>query len=521
MIRRRIVRYLPFVLLCGLVAGAATYVVARKNVTYSADATIAVSPNDAALQLIQGSTATTASDPATYVESQLPYLQSEAVIKRAQSLIRAGLHHNLGSVSASADQTGVTLTVVGKSKNRKVAAATANDVLRAYELNGNAANQRLIRSAIASLTRQIDSIRLSLQSLDAEDTRSATSEARAASSRYSQAYSQRQNLIAQAGVSQAGYASIETATAASAVPSSTRKLGALGFVLGVVVAGLLCVLREQLLGVIRGSRDLAGLVPSTPVSVLPRVNRRLRGSVLEGSIPDSGLGEALRRLRVSLRLEGGDSRAILVASADPGEGRSFVASTLATSWAQAGQQVLLVGGDTRRPELGTFVGRPEAQPGFTNLLQSARNGSSTDDLRRELIETADATRCQGLAFLSTGTILDAPMNLLETPRLREVIEIARSAWDVVVFDSAPLLKYSDAALLADQVDVVVLLAAIDRTRKTRLRSALQALNSVGATKVFLVINRDSRSSGTFAVPGSGVEANPGYETTTHQLRDPV
>lgn len=139
-------------------------------------------------------------------------------------------------------------------------------------------------------------------------------------------------------------------------------------------------------------------------------------------------------------------RAVLVSSALPGEGKSFVASNLAEVLSRhSGRTALLIDGDLRRPQLHKIFGAP-AGPGLTDYLQ----GSLCES---DVIQKGNS---DGLFFLPCGTESPNSSELLGSPKMKKLLQWAKEEFSWVVIDSPPVVLVSDAARVAEFCDGVVL-----------------------------------------------------------------
>lgn len=202
-------------------------------------------------------------------------------------------------------------------------------------------------------------------------------------------------------------------------------------------------------------------------------------SLLHSDAP-APLIEAVRALRTSVLATATGQRCLtlLVASAGEGEGKTFVATSLAAALAQAQRRVLLIDSDMRRPRLHRVFDQ-DLQPGLSNLL--AGTASLRDVLRTSAVP--------GLTVITAGTpSLHAP-ELLGSARFVELLAILREHYGCVVVDSPPALSVTDATIEAAHVDGVVLVVGSGTTRARAARLAAEELQRAGGTVIGAVLNR--------------------------------
>jgi non-specific protein-tyrosine kinase len=229
--------------------------------------------------------------------------------------------------------------------------------------------------------------------------------------------------------------------------------------------------------------------------------------------PQSPSAEAYRGLRASLRFLSVDKAlgVLQFTSAVQGEGKSTTAANLAVVMARAGQRVVLLDCDLRRPRLHQFFNLPN-DVGFTDLL-----------LGHLALESA-AQKVAGednLSVITSGPIPPDPSELLSSQKAHEFIEQLRATADLVIIDSPPVLAVSDPLVLAGLVDGVVLVASVGKSDKRFIGRAIEQLQLVEARVVGTVLNRlGSRGSDSYGY-GYGYGYRSEYKSasaTTQPLR---
>jgi capsular exopolysaccharide synthesis family protein len=192
------------------------------------------------------------------------------------------------------------------------------------------------------------------------------------------------------------------------------------------------------------------------------------------------VAEAYRVLRTNLIFTSADAggRALVVTSANPGEGKTTTVANLAAALAHNGAKVLAVDADLRRPTLHQHFGLQKT-PGLSDLLVGKASAS-------QAIQT---TRINGLQLLGCGYQPPNPAELLGSPMMKQVVEALRSHYEWILIDSPPLLAMADTAVLASVVEGVVLVLAADSTPKPTVVRALDQIQSVGGRVVGVILNR--------------------------------
>ncbi len=195
--------------------------------------------------------------------------------------------------------------------------------------------------------------------------------------------------------------------------------------------------------------------------------------------PTSGLTEAARAIRTNIVFMSPDNphKTLLITSAVPSEGKTTVACAIATTMAQAGQRVVLVDCDLRRPRLHS-VFRRRNNFGVTSALLDR---SVQDDIVFE-------TEVPNLWLAPTGPIPPNPAELLHSEAFRGVLDRLKERFDRVIIDSPPIIAVTDATVLSTLVDGVVVVVRASTTTKDLVRRALKSLRDVGSQLVGIVLN---------------------------------
>jgi capsular exopolysaccharide synthesis family protein len=218
-----------------------------------------------------------------------------------------------------------------------------------------------------------------------------------------------------------------------------------------------------------------GLIPSISAKVLANGQSPL----MNRGVPP-GFAEAMRTLRTNVlfssAVDGGKS--LVITSTGPGEGKTLVATNLAIAFAQAGQRVLIIDADMRRPRVNEVLSLPQ-EPGLSNVLVGSVRAS----------EAIKATGINGLWILASGRTPPNPPELLGSQRFRELLETLRDHFDWVIVDTPPVMAVSDAALIAHNATGVVYVVGAEMTSRFAAQSGLEQLENSRAHIVGAVLNR--------------------------------
>lgn len=187
---------------------------------------------------------------------------------------------------------------------------------------------------------------------------------------------------------------------------------------------------------------------------------------------------------LNLALKPGQPHALVLFSAGPGEGKSTSLHRLTRLMASAGERVVLIDSDLRRPTQHHLAGRPK-EPGLGELLLGQRG---LDDVIQKNI-------VPGLDFIPSGVHPGFTLSLLYVNRLRELIDTLRGRYDKIVFDSPPIIGVSDASVLVSVVDGAVLLIQHRRNPQSMVLRAQQIVRGLKTPLVGVVLNQVPLNSG--------------------------
>lgn len=184
---------------------------------------------------------------------------------------------------------------------------------------------------------------------------------------------------------------------------------------------------------------------------------------------DFGFLEAFRALNANIRFLTAEQppRAIAVASAVTGEGKSTAAVNLAQAAATMGQRVLLVDGDLRRPQVHAKLGILN-RDGLSNVL--ATDLEAKDAIQRSPIE-------ENLFILTAGTLPPDPIRLLSSQKMQKLMQQWAQEFDLVILDTPPLKNVVDGRVLAGYTDGVVLVVSMRQTNRNTVMEAIADLKA--------------------------------------------
>ncbi len=188
------------------------------------------------------------------------------------------------------------------------------------------------------------------------------------------------------------------------------------------------------------------------------------------SNPKSPVAEAYRTLRTNIQFSNvdGDLQTICVTSSGPGEGKSTTISNLAETFAQAGNKVVLLDCDLRKPHIHKIFKLVNTK-GVTTLLSG----------QGEIEDVTQITESE-LTVITSGPIPPNPSELLGSKRMKNLLDDLKKIYDIILIDAPPVGLVTDAALLSAIVDGIILVVASGKTDIDGAKRAKQLLENVGA-----------------------------------------
>jgi capsular exopolysaccharide synthesis family protein len=207
--------------------------------------------------------------------------------------------------------------------------------------------------------------------------------------------------------------------------------------------------------------------------------------------PESFTGESLKNIRtmIGFAMAGKDSKSLLLTSTHQGEGKTFMAISLAVVFAQLGEKVLIIEGDLRRPNLHKRFAVPN-ETGISHFLAYGKDAS-------ELPALVQPTGIPNLDVLPCGTIPPNPSELLSTPRMPALLEWARERFDRIIIDGTPVFPITDALLWGRHAGTAVFVVKFGGPHSALAVRARQKLEDGGLKIAGAVINQVSSRGGHY------------------------
>lgn len=270
------------------------------------------------------------------------------------------------------------------------------------------------------------------------------------------------------------------------VKPKTAIIMLIALLMGIGIPLLILILKELLRYRIEGRQDVEKLTDCPIIADIAMANESIKavGDIVIKENQNNQMEEIFRGMRTNLQFILKESQnVIMFTSSVSGEGKTFVAGNLATSFAFLGKKVLLVGLDIRRPRLSHLFGMDNKKEGITTLL--TKNSVSTDDVLSLCMPSGVN---KNLDLLIAGPIPPNPSELLTRSTLKEIFDILRKEYDYVIVDTAPVGLVTDTLHIGKVADATVMVCRADYTEKSSFSMINDFAENKKLPNVSIVVN---------------------------------
>ena len=215
----------------------------------------------------------------------------------------------------------------------------------------------------------------------------------------------------------------------------------------------------------------------------------MKKEVIAHKNPKSPISEVFRTLRTNIQFMNVSKKmkVLLVTSTFPSEGKSWVTSNLAVTFAQAGKKVVLIDADMRKGRQYAIFGL-SPKPGLSNFLSQVeidKNGRLSEDVRNYI----QATEVDNLFVITAGNVPPNPSELLVSAQMIGLLDALKSSCDMIIIDGTPSELVTDSVILSRIADSTVIVTAHKITKKDALERVVKNIQNVGGKIAGVVINK--------------------------------
>ncbi len=274
-------------------------------------------------------------------------------------------------------------------------------------------------------------------------------------------------------------------SSATPISPNPRTTYLTALLLGLGIPFAFIYLKNLLNNKISSRKDLEGLVDDIPVvGEIPKIGKGMNELIEKND--RSVLAESFRILHTNLQyllvnsVGKANGISIIVTSTVKGEGKTFTAFNLATTLANTGKKVIIVGGDLRNPQLQRYVPASKTWPGVSDYLVN-----NSLDLKG-LIKKSNIS--PDLDLLSSGNIPPNPSELLRQEKAKQMFKDLENLYDYVIIDTAPSMLVADTFLINQYADLTLYVVRAGYTQRKLLDFAASAKRDGKLSEVSFVLN---------------------------------
>ena len=178
---------------------------------------------------------------------------------------------------------------------------------------------------------------------------------------------------------------------------------------------------------------------------------------------------------------------VLITSANPSEGKTFTAINLAITFVQNENKVILIDCDLRKGRIHQ-VFKVSNDKGLSNLLI---------DEQVQLSNYIQKTKILDLDVITMGTLPPNPSELLSSKKFAALLDVLEKKYDFIVLDSTPINKVSDALIISNKADAILLIATHSKTKHSDIQHAVKSINNVGGKLTGIIVNKKKISKNAY------------------------
>jgi capsular exopolysaccharide synthesis family protein len=196
--------------------------------------------------------------------------------------------------------------------------------------------------------------------------------------------------------------------------------------------------------------------------------------------PKSPISESYRSLRTNISYASADKKikSIIVSSPQPGEGKSTTVANLAIAFAQLRKRTLLIDADLRKPVQHNVFDFPRG-PGLAEYLVG-----EVEDFNSIIHET----KVEKLNIITAGGLPPNPSELLGSDRMSKFVDKLEQEWDIILFDSPPIVAVTDSSMISAEIDALVMVVKAGQTDRAAVDRALDTIANVRSPLIGVVLN---------------------------------
>lgn len=220
----------------------------------------------------------------------------------------------------------------------------------------------------------------------------------------------------------------------------------------------------------------------------------MKKEVIAHKDPKSPISEIFRTLRTNIQFMNASKKmkTLLITSTFPGEGKSWVASNLAVTFAQAGKKVVLIDADMRKGRQYVIFGALP-KPGLSNYLSQVEIDEN-ENLSENISDYIQETEVENLYLMAAGNVPPNPSELLVSTQMIKLLDELKNMCDIIIIDGTPCELVADSIILSRIVDSTIITTAHKITKKEALARVIKNIQNVEGKIAGVVVNKIPVSS---------------------------
>lgn len=290
---------------------------------------------------------------------------------------------------------------------------------------------------------------------------------------------------------------------------------AIALMAGIFASGVLILILYILDDTIKSEKDIPVNLKLETIGTIPNTNKTNNELIIETD-PKSYIVECLKTTRTNILYASNinKKKAILFTSAREKEGKSFIVNNIAVAFAQANKKVLIVDTNLRTPKGRSQIFENQTGEGLSDFIKEiTENKLENLEKAKKYIKE---TKIPNLHILESGTIPPNPSELLSSTNMRNLLELLKSMYDLVLLDGTPSMIVSDSIALSTMVDSTILIAENKVSKINELKKTKRQIQDVSGKIMGVILNKSDVQHNKYYGKGYGYYYGDGKQEKTEK-----
>lgn len=290
---------------------------------------------------------------------------------------------------------------------------------------------------------------------------------------------------------------------------------AIALMAGIFTSGVLILILYILDDTIKSEKDIPVNLKLETIGTIPNTNKTNNELIIETD-PKSYIVECLKTTRTNILYASNinKKKAILFTSAREKEGKSFIVNNIAVAFAQANKKVLIVDTNLRNSKGRSQIFKNQTGEGLSDFIKEiTENKLENLEKAKQYIKE---TKIPNLHILESGTIPPNPSELLSSTNMRNLLELLKSMYDLILLDGTPSMMVSDSIALSTMVDSTILIAENKVSKINELKKTKRQIQDVGGKIMGVILNKSDVQHNKYYGKGYGYYYGDGKQEKTEK-----